>query len=131
MADFGLARFINCSIGSTTQAAGTPSYQSPEQLMGKVKIPEACDVYAMGCVLVELFLEKALWSSNNAFEIIYKVTVERLQPSYEELPTCLHKCCCAIFCPEGERATSNQMLKLLISVHLVPGNLYQSIFHVI
>ena len=116
LADFGLARALNCSVGTTTQGAGTPAYQSPEQLKGKVEIHEACDVYALGCVLVELFLEKPLWpSASTAFEIMYKVTVEQCQPAYSELPPSLHKCCEAVFCPEKERASSAQLLQLLIA----------------
>ena len=46
--------------------SGTPGFQSPEQLCAE-KMDEGCDVYAFGCVLIELFGEQCLWPNLNPF----------------------------------------------------------------
>lgn len=84
MSDFGLARIATSTMGTATRNCGTPGYQSPEQLKGTVKVPALCDVYAMGCVLIEVFGGNPLWEpGKSAWEIMYKVTVENSLPSFD------------------------------------------------
>ena len=42
--------------GRTTMQAGTPAFQPPEQLKGEL-CEEGSDVYALGCIMTELFGE--------------------------------------------------------------------------
>ena len=103
-------------MGTATRNCGTPGYQSPEQLKGTVKIPELCDVYAMGCVIIEVFGDKPLWEpGKSAWEIMYKVTVENLLPSVDCVPTNLVTCCKRSVCLEDKRIASIELLKLLVS----------------
>lgn len=59
VADFGIARAITVSGGAgLTQAGmaiGTPSYMSPEQALGETELDGRTDIYALGCVLFEMF----------------------------------------------------------------------------
>ena len=62
LGDFGLSKVLTkCSVaGSTTMKAGTPGFQSPEQLNEKGMSPK-CAVYALGGVVTELFAGTPLW----------------------------------------------------------------------
>ncbi len=62
LTDFGLARVLEDSRGQVhTQAAGTPSYMSPEQIRGEPVDPRT-DLYAFGCVLFELLCRRPLFA---------------------------------------------------------------------
>ena len=52
--------------------AGTPAFQPPEQLKGEL-CGEGSDVYALGCIMTELFGEKPIWSNLSPHTIILKV----------------------------------------------------------
>ena len=59
LADFGLGKVMNTrAFGTATMKAGTPGFQSPEQLKGE-SLGTSADTYALG-VLTELFGEKPL-----------------------------------------------------------------------
>ena len=82
----------------TTQfKAGTPGFQSPEQLTGG-DIGPHCDVYAFGCVALELFSEKPIWEGLSSHAIMFRVGVkgefppaECSQPEVNEAITCCFK----------------------------------------
>jgi streptogramin lyase len=52
LSDFGLAKSIDESGGSTASVVGTVAYMSPEQWRGEAVGPPA-DIYSLGCVLYE------------------------------------------------------------------------------
>ena len=57
VADFGIARAISHGDDeqtSVTPLPGTPSYMSPEQVVGLPDIDGRSDVYSLGCVLYEM-----------------------------------------------------------------------------
>ena len=75
LTDFGLARLMSqtTSIGTKTMLAGSPGYQSPEQLRSEsLGVPS--DVYAFGGVMVVVLKESPLWPGLNFFQIMNKVT---------------------------------------------------------
>jgi serine/threonine protein kinase/tetratricopeptide (TPR) repeat protein len=55
--DFGLARVFSASMTQSRHIAGTIPYMAPEQMLGDAITP-ACDVWALGVMLVELFTGK-------------------------------------------------------------------------
>ena len=66
-------------MGTKTMFAGTPGFQSPEQLKAKsVGMPS--DVYAFGGVLAVLFREQPLWAGLNPYQIMYRVTINGEKP---------------------------------------------------
>ena len=62
VADFGLAAIISSSIAPNRQTqAGTANYASPEKVKGSAGYNSKADMWAVGCVLVELASDKRLW----------------------------------------------------------------------
>jgi hypothetical protein len=56
IADFGIARRLDCASGQTGTGTvlGTPSYMAPEQAAGRVnEVGPAADIYALGAILYE------------------------------------------------------------------------------
>ncbi len=55
--DFGIAKYRDWGVKATQagMALGTVAYMSPEQITGSGQIEPACDVYALGLILYELF----------------------------------------------------------------------------
>ena len=74
------------AIGTATMRAGTPGFQSPEQLKAE-GIGISSDVFALGGVLTELFGGKPLWDGLASHAIMFKIAVEGTMPSTTHLPT--------------------------------------------
>jgi serine/threonine-protein kinase len=59
LTDFGVARAMIASsseesLSTSGIAIGTPSYMSPEQLLGETSVDGRCDIYSLGCVAYEM-----------------------------------------------------------------------------
>ena len=77
LADFGIAKVLTGeSMTGVTEAAGTPSYMSPEQITGK-KVDARADIFALGCVAYELILGRKAFKGDSYSEIIYKLVNEQ------------------------------------------------------
>jgi serine/threonine protein kinase len=91
--------------------AGTPAFQPPEQLTG-----EGCgvgtDVYAMGCIIVEIFGEKQIWKNMLPHTIILKVAGGQF-PSIEHLPSSIREIASLCLVQLGLRTEAKFVLKAL------------------
>jgi WD40 repeat protein len=85
VADFGLARHFDVEPGLTLSGAqiGTPSYMSPEQVIGKAStIGPAVDIYALGVLLYEMLTGRPPFRGETASETEQQVLHhEPLSPS--------------------------------------------------
>jgi len=115
LCDFGLGKVLGSSrkFGATTLQAGTPGFQSPEQLMGK-EVGTASDVYALGAVLTELFGSKSIWGNQAPFSIMYTVANEGKFPEYGHLPQGLQQVVKVCFCPATMCASAATVLCMLL-----------------
>ena len=86
--DFGVAHVEMSTITQTGATIGTPSYMSPEQVMGK-KIDKRSDVFSLGAILYELLTGKRPFEGESITTVIYKIVNEEAVPCTQvrkELP---------------------------------------------
>lgn len=74
--DFGIAR----RLGDPTQTAtgtlkGTPCYVAPETLRGERRFTPAVDLFAVGCILAELWTGQVLFASDSLPVVVSKVVM--------------------------------------------------------
>jgi serine/threonine-protein kinase len=98
LADFGLARLMESTVGLTVTDAtsGTPAYMSPEQGSG-AKIDARSDVYAVGVIVYEMLTGQIPHLAEATQAIIYKRNGATGRPSR---PSCSSRSSC----PNGARA---------------------------
>jgi hypothetical protein len=80
IADFGLAGIAE-SLGEEDARSGTPSYMSPEQLLGR-EVTVRSDIYGLGLLLYELFTGRRAFQGRTVAELTRKHRDERpIDPS--------------------------------------------------
>lgn len=83
IADFGISKVKDPSKSYLTQMTaenGTPMYMSPEQMNGG-RVDEKVDVYALGCIINEMWTRRQPWrNTSHFFQIILKVAVNGDRP---------------------------------------------------
>ncbi|WP_433353098.1 serine/threonine protein kinase [Microtetraspora malaysiensis] len=70
--DFGIARAVDSSHTLTSQPVGTPSYMSPEQIMGETAGPPA-DLFAWGCTIVSAATGRAPFGNDTMPAVINRI----------------------------------------------------------
>ncbi len=67
LTDFGLAKAEDSRLTRTGMLMGTPSYMSPEQVLGKEADPRS-DVYSLGLVMYECLTGQTVFRGDNVLE---------------------------------------------------------------
>ncbi|MCZ6916013.1 MAG: protein kinase [Gemmatimonadetes bacterium] len=74
VADFGIGKALNTpgddAITQTGALLGTPSYMSPEQILGSTDIDGRSDLFSLGCVLYEMLAGERLFVGPNLQALI-------------------------------------------------------------
>lgn len=70
--DFGLAREVR-SRPPYTDYISTRWYRAPEILLKSTNYNSPIDVFALGCIMAELYTQTPLFSGNNEIDQIYKI----------------------------------------------------------
>lgn len=83
--DFGTALLTNSELTQVVDAVGTPSYMSPEQLMGG-KLSQQADIYSLGVVMYQLLSGRLPFSADNQYELIKKIAKDPPAPLAELRP---------------------------------------------
>ena len=100
---------------SSSSAIGTPGFQPIEQLKAG-KVDESVDVYALGCVFVELFGERRIWEGLSALQIMVKVAVEGQVPEYSHLPKNVQPLCSMCLQLKEKRASAKVLLHHVLTL---------------
>jgi len=118
--DFGLARIFGNDDDQQTQTGviiGTPSYMSPEQAAGRVKmITNRSDIYSLGAIFYEMLTGKPPFKKDNPLDTIVQVIEQEPQLPRRlrsELPRDLEKIClkCLEKDPTKRYATADELAK--------------------
>jgi len=82
LVDFGIARIETSTITQTGRTVGTPSYMSPEQVMGQ-KVDKCSDIFSLGVLLYEILTGKRPFHGESITTVIYKIIHEEPLASTE------------------------------------------------
>ena len=98
--DFGIARITDSSKTKTGMVLGTPSYMSPEQLIGK-HVDGRSDLFALGVMLFQLLTGQLPFSADSMAALMYNIANEPhpeivalrkgLMPISSEISTLINK----------------------------------------
>ncbi len=74
--DFGIAKISGTNFTQTGKSLGTPSYMSPEQVLGK-EISYKSDLFSFGALAYEVLTGEKAFKGNNITSIVYKILNEK------------------------------------------------------
>lgn len=86
ISDFGLSRRFSLIERPSTPGAMTLYYQAPEMLLGSRTYSEKVDIWAAGCVLVELMSKKPCFECRSELDLINKITHILGRPTHQTWP---------------------------------------------
>ncbi|XP_014217130.1 protein kinase byr1 [Copidosoma floridanum] len=121
--DFGLSRFeglhseLNSTVGSHPK--GTTLYLSPEIIVDKQSHSVKSDIWALGCVIVEIFSEKSIWTvSNNdmmcgLFNTLRAILIQNKKPDMSYVPNDLKKILKCFYYRPDNRPKASTILDVL------------------
>lgn len=69
MCDFGSAKILN-SHAQLTEYMSTRWYRAPELLITHDKYTQSIDVWAIGCIFVEMLTGRALFTGKNEYDML-------------------------------------------------------------
>jgi serine/threonine-protein kinase len=72
IADFGIARVMSSSTTQTGVIMGTPSYMSPEQVVGR-KVDGRSDLFSLGVVMYELLCGVKPFTGDSIATLMYTI----------------------------------------------------------
>ena len=107
VSDFGMAAMIGSTMvttqTTTVASGGTPAYKAPEQYdSGQFgKIGPKTDMWALGCVVVEMLTGFVPWKGTPPLEIMMNVAGKRLAPTIPQEA----KACCPQFYNDASRTS--------------------------
>jgi serine/threonine-protein kinase len=86
--DFGVAaasRDMETRLTKTGLIIGTPTYMSPEQVLGK-KLDARADIYCLGVMMYEMLTGEPPYSGDDSMSIMYQHVQGRARPPQESNP---------------------------------------------
>ncbi|XP_007997101.2 cyclin-dependent kinase-like 2 [Chlorocebus sabaeus] len=87
LCDFGFARTLAAPGEVYTDYVATRWYRAPELLVGDVKYGKAVDVWAIGCLVTEMFMGEPLFPGDSDIDQLYHIMIclGNLIPRHQEL----------------------------------------------
>jgi serine/threonine protein kinase len=86
IADFGLSRVIAQPLREYTNEVMTLHYRPPELVFGEKKYSIGVDLWAVGCIFVELFVGEPLFRAKCELELLFKFCQILGTPTIENFP---------------------------------------------
>ena len=118
LTDFGIARITDSSKTKTGMVLGTPSYMSPEQLVGK-RIDGRSDLFSLGVMLFQLLSGRLPFTGDSMAALMYSIANDRhpdiittrkeLKPVSSEISAIIDKV--LEKSPQDRYQTGNEMAK--------------------
>lgn len=65
--------------------AGTPYWMAPEVIQEQTNVTYACDIWSLGCTVIELLTEKPPYYDLNPWAALLKIASEKEPPIPEHL----------------------------------------------
>ncbi|MEV0967190.1 serine/threonine-protein kinase [Microtetraspora glauca] len=116
--DFGIARAVGASHTLTSQPVGTPSYMSPEQIMGHPAGPPA-DLFAWGCTIVSAATGRAPFGNDTMPAVINRIL--NAPPDLGNLAAPLRDVVAACLSKDPHTRPSAEQVLLRLLQHSAPG----------
>ena len=86
IADFGLSRVISQPLREYTNEVMTLHYRPPELVFGEKKYSIGVDLWALGCIFVELFVGEPLFRAKCELELLFKFCQILGTPTIDNCP---------------------------------------------
>ncbi len=116
--DFGIAKsFDSQDLTRDGNVLGSPSFMSPEQVMGK-HLTEKSDIYALGTVLFKLITGKNIYTGKTAVDVVVqhvKADVPKLPETHAQLQPLLDSMCSKDARDRPSSASVVQIIKALLA----------------
>jgi len=77
VADFGISRFVNTDVTSTSSSMGTPNYMSPEQCSADA-VDGRSDLFSAGAMLFEMVAGMRAFPGHNIADVTHRIRFDRL-----------------------------------------------------
>ena len=77
VADFGISRFVNTDVTSTSSSMGTPNYMSPEQCSADA-VDGRSDLFSAGATLFEMVAGMRAFPGHNLADVTHRIRFDRL-----------------------------------------------------
>ncbi|KAL1807616.1 hypothetical protein ACET3Z_024606 [Daucus carota] len=73
LADFGLSRTIDTPLGPLTKQVGNLNHMAPEALLGSAQYSTPIDIWAVGCMFVEIVTHQDLFAGFSSSILLAKI----------------------------------------------------------
>ena len=73
IADFGLARTYSIPVRPYSSEVVTLWYRAPEIILGSLEYSTPIDIWAIGCIFVEIVTKKPLFEGDSEIDQLYRI----------------------------------------------------------
>jgi serine/threonine protein kinase len=74
IADFGLSKLMTPDTTHNTNYVSTRWYRAPEIILGSTSYDNKIDIFAMGCIIAELYSGQPLIPSSSEADMLYRLS---------------------------------------------------------
>jgi len=86
LADLGLAKDFKKNRGNQTEYVSTRWYRAPELVLRSKNYDQSVDVFAVGCIMAELYLGRPLFPGSSEADQLTRIVTVLGTPSGSEWP---------------------------------------------